>query len=76
MDPLYSDLTRINIGGVVVASAMSKRGISRRYPMPMPTLLNPSIALTLVITKLASQDKYKDYNIQELYNSSKQRALV
>jgi hypothetical protein len=35
MDPLYSDLTGVEIGGVVVAQAMSKRGISRRYPMPI-----------------------------------------
>ena len=43
IDLLDIDLARVNIGGVVVASATSKRGISRRYPMPMPTLLNPSI---------------------------------
>ena len=42
-DPLDIDLTGVEIGGFEVAAASSKKGISRRYPMPMPTLLNPSI---------------------------------
>ena len=34
------------------------------------------IALTLVITRPASQDEYEDYNMQEPYNPGKQGALA
>jgi hAT family C-terminal dimerisation region len=34
------------------------------------------IALTLVITRPASQDEYEDYNMQEPYDPGKQGALA